>query len=89
VWSARGDRAAQLAPLLASCYRESLRVADELSVRTIAFPAISTGVYRWPMDDAARIAIDTVLATATRVEEVRFVLYDAAAYDIFAAQLGR
>ncbi|OLZ64541.1 O-acetyl-ADP-ribose deacetylase [Streptomyces sp. IMTB 2501] len=73
--------------LLASCYRESLRVADELGARTVAFPAISTGVYRWPMDDAARIAVETVRNTPTAVEEVRFVLFDDRAYDAFARQL--
>ncbi|MFF3511735.1 O-acetyl-ADP-ribose deacetylase [Streptomyces sp. NPDC002573] len=74
--------------LLASCYRESLRVADELGARTVAFPAISTGVYRWPMDDAARIAVSTVRNTPTAVEEVRFVLFDDRAYEAFARQLG-
>ncbi|MEV0975403.1 O-acetyl-ADP-ribose deacetylase [Streptomyces sp. NPDC049915] len=74
--------------LLASCYRESLRVADELGAKTVAFPAISTGVYRWPMDDAARIAVETVRATPTAVEEVRFVLFDDRAYEAFARQLG-
>ncbi|GGX90189.1 O-acetyl-ADP-ribose deacetylase [Streptomyces anandii] len=74
--------------LLASCYRESLRVADELGARTVAFPAISTGVYRWPMDDAARIAVTTVRATGTAVAEIRFVLFDERAYEVFAALLG-
>ncbi|NJP53059.1 O-acetyl-ADP-ribose deacetylase [Streptomyces sp. SBST2-5] len=83
VHSTTEDRSA----LLASCYRESLRVADELGARTVAFPAISTGVYRWPMDDAARIAVETVRATDTAVEEVRFVLFDERAYHAFAAQL--
>ncbi|MBT2418797.1 O-acetyl-ADP-ribose deacetylase [Streptomyces sp. ISL-22] len=73
--------------LLASCYRESLRVADELGARTVAFPAISTGVYRWPMDDAARIAVETVRSTPTAVEEVRFVLFDDRAYEVFDRQL--
>ncbi|WP_328397201.1 O-acetyl-ADP-ribose deacetylase [Nocardia sp. NBC_00416] len=89
VWSARGERAAQLAPLLAACYSESLRIADELGARTVAFPAISTGAYGWPMDDGARIAVAAVRESRTGVEEVRFVLRDAAAYDIFAAQLAR
>lgn len=89
VWSARGDRAAQLAPLLASCYRESLRVAEELGARSVAFPAISTGAYRWPMDDAARIAVTTVRECAAAVAEVRFVLFDSAAYDAFSARLAR
>ncbi|MGW0605104.1 O-acetyl-ADP-ribose deacetylase [Streptomyces sp. NPDC002644] len=70
--------------LLASCHRECLRVADELGARTVAFPAISTGVYGWPMDDAARIAVETVRATPTSVEEVRFVLFDERAYQVFA-----
>ncbi|MEU6480029.1 O-acetyl-ADP-ribose deacetylase [Streptomyces sp. NPDC047017] len=73
---------------LASCYRESLRVADELGARTVAFPAISTGVYRWPLDDAARVAVQTVRETDTAVEEVRFVLFDEPAYEAFAARLG-
>jgi O-acetyl-ADP-ribose deacetylase (regulator of RNase III) len=60
---------------LASCYRESLRVADELGARTVAFPAVSAGVYGWPMDDAARIAVRTVAATPTAVERVTFVLF--------------
>ncbi|MES4900793.1 MULTISPECIES: O-acetyl-ADP-ribose deacetylase [unclassified Streptomyces] len=84
VWSATEDRS----ELLASCYRESLRVADELGARTVAFPAISTGVYRWPMEDAARIAVETVRAADTAVEEVRFVLFDERAYAAFAAHAG-
>ncbi|MFJ3961582.1 O-acetyl-ADP-ribose deacetylase [Streptomyces sp. NPDC090036] len=71
--------------LLASCYRESLRVADGLGARTVAFPAISTGIYGWPMDDGARIAVETVRGARTEVQEVRFVLYDAAAFEVFEA----
>ena len=71
--------------LLADCFRNSLRIADELNVGTIAFPAISTGIYRWPLDDAARIALETVRNSDTRVHEVRFVLFDRRAYDAFAA----
>ncbi|MFH0515712.1 O-acetyl-ADP-ribose deacetylase [Streptomyces sp. M41] len=84
VYSAQEDRSGELA----SCYRESLRVADELGARTVAFPAISTGVYRYPLQEAARIAVDTVRATRTAVEEVRFVLFDERAYEAFAAQVG-
>ena len=84
VWSATEDRS----DLLASCHRESLRVADELGARTVAFPAISTGVYRWPLDDAARIAVETVRNTPTAVEEVRFVLFDDRAYEVFARRIG-
>ncbi|MGW1541533.1 O-acetyl-ADP-ribose deacetylase [Streptomyces sp. NPDC002309] len=84
VHSAQDDRSA----LLASCYRESLRVADELGARTVAFPAVSAGVFGWPMDDAARIAVETVLAASTAVEEVRFVLFDEGAYESFVGQVG-
>ena len=72
--------------LLADCFRNSLRTADELGATTVAFPAISTGVYRWPVEDAARIALDTVRSSDTRVDEVRFVLFDRRAYDAFTAQ---
>jgi O-acetyl-ADP-ribose deacetylase (regulator of RNase III) len=75
--------------LLASCHTRSLAVADEVGARTVAFPAISTGVYRWPMDDAARIALATVRDATTQVEEVRFVLRDQRAYDVFAGELER
>ncbi|MGY5125068.1 O-acetyl-ADP-ribose deacetylase [Streptomyces nigrescens] len=84
VHSGTEDRSSQLA----SCYRESLRIADELGARTIAFPAISTGVYRWPMEEAARIAVETVRDTETAVEEVRFVLFDAQAFAVYAALVG-
>ncbi|WP_344963986.1 O-acetyl-ADP-ribose deacetylase [Streptomyces thioluteus] len=81
-WSPSEDRSA----LLASCYRESLRVADELGATTVAFPAVSTGIYGWPLDDGARIAVATVRAAETSVREVRFVLFDEAAYAAFTAQ---
>ncbi|TYB69949.1 O-acetyl-ADP-ribose deacetylase [Nonomuraea sp. PA05] len=83
VHSASEDRS----KLLASCYRESLRVADTLGATSVAFPAISTGIYGWPMDDAARIAVEAVRAADTRVDDVRFVLFDAAAYAVFEARL--
>ncbi|MDH6438784.1 O-acetyl-ADP-ribose deacetylase (regulator of RNase III) [Streptomyces sp. SAI-144] len=73
--------------LLASCYRESLRVADELGARTVAFPAVSAGIYGWPIDDAARIAVETVRETQTAVEEARFVLFDEKAYQAFVRQV--
>ncbi|MEU1205797.1 O-acetyl-ADP-ribose deacetylase [Nocardia sp. NPDC005825] len=84
VWSAQDDRS----ELLASCYRESLRVADELGARTVAFPAISTGIFGWPMDDGARIAIETVRAADTAVREVRFVLFSQNAHDSFTSARG-
>lgn len=85
VYSATEDRS----ELLASCYRESLRTAAGLGARTVAFPAVSTGVYRWPLDDAARIAVRTVREAAdpAAFDEVRFVLFDETAYRAFAAAL--
>ncbi|TDC84605.1 O-acetyl-ADP-ribose deacetylase [Actinomadura sp. 7K507] len=84
VYSASDDRSAQLA----SCYRESLRVADELGVDSIAFPAVSAGIYGWPMDDAARIAVGTVGATPTKVTDARFVLFTPDAYAAFERAAG-
>src|SRR3954470_20690437 len=80
VYAKREDRSG----LLASAYRESLRVADEVGARTVAFPAVSAGVYGWPMDDAARIAVTTVRETESSVSEARFVLFSDEAYDAFA-----
>lgn len=71
---------------LASAYRESIRVADELSLSSIAFPSISTGAYGYPIEEAAQIAVRTVvesLRSARHVELVRFVLFGAGAYDVF------
>lgn len=79
VWSRREDRSA----ILASCYRESLRVADELGAASVAFPAVSAGVYGWPMADAARIAVGTVRSTPSRVAEVTFALVSADALEAF------
>jgi O-acetyl-ADP-ribose deacetylase (regulator of RNase III) len=73
--------------LLASCHAEALRVADEIGARTVAFPAISTGVYGYPLDEAAPVAISAVSDAVTDVEEVRFVLFDAAAHAAFSDAL--
>jgi O-acetyl-ADP-ribose deacetylase (regulator of RNase III) len=62
--------------LLASCYRRSLEVADELGARSVAFPLVSAGVYGWPVRDAVKIAVRTLLSTRTRVEDVRVVAFD-------------
>ncbi|MBB4934504.1 O-acetyl-ADP-ribose deacetylase (regulator of RNase III) [Lipingzhangella halophila] len=70
--------------LLTSCYVESLRLADELGARTVAFPAISAGAYGWPLDDAARVAVAAVRdAAPSSVTTCRFVLFDEAAYAAF------
>lgn len=65
VHSQHEDRSATLA----SCYRESLRIATDLGAASVAFPAISAGVYGWPIDDAARIAVQTIRDTAAEVAE--------------------
>jgi O-acetyl-ADP-ribose deacetylase (regulator of RNase III) len=84
VYSATEDRS----ELLAACHRNALRVADELGASTVAFPAISTGIYRWPLPDAARIALGTVAATdCAVVREVRFVLFGPDAYNQFKSHL--
>ena len=69
--------------LLASCHRRSLEVAEELGARTVAFPAISTGVYGYPVDLAARVALDAV--RGHRLDLVRFVLFDASTLAAFQA----
>jgi O-acetyl-ADP-ribose deacetylase (regulator of RNase III) len=75
--------------LLAACHREALRVADEIGARTVSFPAISTGAYGYPLEEAAPIAIETVRSATTRVMEVRFVLYSNDALDAFTRALAR
>lgn len=75
--------------LLASCHTESLRVADELGARTIAFPAISTGIYGYPVEEAAAVAIGAIESTNTEVDEVRFVLFDDRSMQAFEAALTR
>jgi O-acetyl-ADP-ribose deacetylase len=72
---------------LASCYRRSLEVADGLGARSVAFPAISTGVYGYPRDLAARVAIDTISLCDTDVELVRLVAFDAPTLDLYRSLL--
>lgn len=73
------------APLLAACHTASLRVADEIGAATVAFPAISTGVYGYPLDEAASVAVRAVREAVTDVVEVRLVLFGAPAYEAFSA----
>jgi O-acetyl-ADP-ribose deacetylase (regulator of RNase III) len=73
--------------LLASCHTESLRVADEVGARRVAFPAISTGVYGYPIEEAAPVAIRAVREADTRVAEVRFVLFGREALGAFQRAL--
>jgi O-acetyl-ADP-ribose deacetylase (regulator of RNase III) len=84
IWSASRD----LSPVLRSCYVSSLRVADGLGARTVAFPAISAGIYGWPLEDAARQAVAGVRAVAAEhVVEVRFVLFSPDALAAFEVAL--
>ena len=75
--------------LLASCYRTCLKLAEERNVMTISFPSISTGVYGYPVSDAAQIAIHEVKIHLedpnTKVEEVIFVLFDQRTFDAYAS----
>jgi O-acetyl-ADP-ribose deacetylase (regulator of RNase III) len=86
VWE---DGAHGEADVLASCYRHCLRLADELGVRSIAFPAIATGVYGFPAEEAARIAVSTIASTSTAVRQVRLVAFDETTRDLLAAELAR
>ncbi|HYT29627.1 MAG TPA: O-acetyl-ADP-ribose deacetylase [Actinomycetota bacterium] len=81
------SRAEDRSGLLAGCHTESLAVADELGAATVAFPAISTGVYGYPLDLAAAVAIRAVRGARTEVEEVRFVLFGDEAYGAFERAL--
>jgi len=73
--------------LLASAYRRALAVADEVDARRVAFPAISTGIYGYPLDAATRIAVRTARETRTDVELVRFVCFDDATLAVYEREL--
>ena len=79
VWSAEEDRSA----LLRACYTNSLAVAADLGATTVAFPLISSGIYRWPKDDAVRQAIAGITAApSSTVDNVRLVLFDEETRDV-------
>jgi O-acetyl-ADP-ribose deacetylase (regulator of RNase III) len=79
--------------LLASAYKESLKVAAENNLKSISFPSISTGAYGYPLDEAAEIAIKTVTTflkeQSTSVKEVVFVLFNSDALASYSAALGK
>jgi O-acetyl-ADP-ribose deacetylase (regulator of RNase III) len=85
VWHGGG---ADEVELLASAYRRSLEVAEELGCRTIAFPALSTGVYGYPPEKAAPVALAAVRPLEDRFDEIRFVFLDEGLRQLFANQLG-
>jgi O-acetyl-ADP-ribose deacetylase (regulator of RNase III) len=73
--------------LLASCHTASLRIAEELGASSVAFPAISTGVYGYPLELAAPVAIDAVMSANTNVDDVLFVLFDRRSLEAFERAL--
>lgn len=73
--------------LLVSCYRRCLEVADELGVRSIAFPLVSAGVYRWPLSEAVQIAMETIRDTDTTVEDIRLVAFNDEVYQMMRSHL--
>ncbi|MFD3487229.1 O-acetyl-ADP-ribose deacetylase [Streptomyces sp. NPDC058665] len=85
VWKG-GDRGE--AEVLASCYRRCLEVADELGVRSVAFPAISTGIFGFPQDRAARIAVTTLRSTPTAVERISLMAFDPQTHGLLTRTLG-
>jgi len=90
-WQEGPQRAAEL---LSSAYRRSLEVADEHGVRSLAFPSISTGAYGYPLEEAAPVALRTVMdylstRPASGIERVRFVLYGRQAYQVYERALRR
>jgi O-acetyl-ADP-ribose deacetylase (regulator of RNase III) len=86
------EGAEQAAELLSSAYRRSLEVATEQGVRSVAFPSISTGAYGYPMDEAAPVALRTVMDYLAGqgeggIEVVRFVLHGRQAYEVYREAL--
>ena len=73
--------------ILASCYQRSLQVADELGAGSVAFPAIATGVYGFPPERAAKIAVETIRSTPAAVEHVRLIAFDQATRDLLEGAL--
>ena len=74
---------------LADCYRNSLARADEVGAATVSFPAISTGIFGYPLDAATDIAVETVRSTPTSVATVRFVCFDDTTLQAYLEKLGR
>lgn len=91
IWR-RGNQ--QESELLASCYRECLKLAIQAQAQSIAFPNISTGVYRFPKDLACQIALNSVITFCEQnntkpLATITFVCFDNANFDLYQAELGR
>jgi len=84
VWRGGDNREDEL---LAACHRNSLELAASLGCATVVFPAISTGAFGFPVERAARIALDATAAASGELERVTFVLFDRHTYDVFASAL--
>lgn len=83
----RGGHAGE-AETLASCYRNALARADEVGATTVSFPAISTGIFGYPLDEATDVAVTTVRSTPTSVATVRFVCFDHTTLQAYRERLG-
>jgi O-acetyl-ADP-ribose deacetylase (regulator of RNase III) len=88
IWNGGKSNEAQI---LASAYRESLKIAEAKKLTSISFPSISTGAYRYPLDQAANVALGTVMSflkeEAVSLKEVRFVLFDSRTYEAYRKTL--
>ena len=84
VWNGGGKSEAET---LASCYRQSLRVAESLGVRTIAFPAISTGIYRYPREEAAEIALRETQGAVDLFDRILLVAFDEETFELYRERL--
>jgi O-acetyl-ADP-ribose deacetylase (regulator of RNase III) len=86
VWRRRQLNGSQ-EKLLASCYRRSLEVADQLGIKSIAFPALCTGVYGFPKELAAKIAVAVSTSFAGNVESIFFICFDEETYTVYGRLL--
>ena len=89
VWPGPGPEASARRALLASAYGNSIAIADRLGAASVAFPAISAGIYGWPADDAAEVALETTAGADAAPGLVRFVLFSARMHDEFRAAADR
>jgi O-acetyl-ADP-ribose deacetylase (regulator of RNase III) len=88
IWNCGSSNEEQI---LASAYKESLKIAEENKLTSISFPSISTGAYRYPLDQAANVALGTLMSflkeEAWSLKEVRFVLFDTRTYKAYQISL--